>query len=90
LPVLCECINSLSSPDALVHAFLAASYGQPGNIPEADNAASLFITRATELLNAPGKTEPDSWIDFEIARYPFQYEDDAERLKVGLANAGIS
>ncbi|MDC1287830.1 tetratricopeptide repeat protein [Gammaproteobacteria bacterium] len=84
-----DALNSLSSPNALVHAFLAASYGQLGNIPEAEKAASLFITKATELLDASGTTEPDSWIDFVIARYPFQYEDDAERLKAGLANAGI-
>jgi adenylate cyclase len=85
-----DALNSLSSPNALVHAFLAASYGQLGNIPEAEKAASLFITKATELLDASGTTEPDSWIDFVIARYPFQHEDDAARLKTGLANAGIS
>jgi adenylate cyclase len=85
-----DALNSLSSPNALVHVFLAASYGQLGNIPEAEKAASLFITKATELLHASGTTEPDSWIDFIIARYPFQHEDDAKRLKVGLANAGIS
>ena len=85
-----DALNSLSSPNVLVHVFLAASYGQIGNIPEAEKAASLFITKATELLHASGTTEPDSWIDFIIARYPFQHEDDAKRLKVGLANAGIS
>lgn len=85
-----DALNSLSSPNALVYAFLAASYGQLGNIPEAEKAASLFITKATEQLDTSGATEPDSWIDFVIARYPFQYEGDAKRLKVGLANAGIS
>jgi adenylate cyclase len=85
-----EALNSLSSPNALVHAFIAASQGQQGNIPEAEKAASQFITKATELLNASGTTEPDNWIDFVIARYPFQHENDAERLKAGLANAGIS
>jgi adenylate cyclase len=85
-----EALNSLSTPNALVHAFIAASQGQQGNIPEAEKAASQFITKATELLSASGTTEPDNWIDFVIARYPFQHENDAERLKVGLANAGIS
>jgi TolB-like protein len=83
-------LNSLSSPNALVHAFVAACYGQLGNIQEAEKAASLFITRATELLNASGTAAPKSWIEFVIARYPFQHEDDAARLKAGLANAGIS
>jgi len=85
-----EALNSLSSPNALVHAFVAASYGQLGNIPEAEKAASQFITKATELLNDSGTTVPNSWIEFVIARYPFQHEDDAARLKTGLANAGIS
>jgi adenylate cyclase len=85
-----EALNSLSSPNALVHAFVAACYGQLGNIQEAEKAASLFITKATELLNVSGTEEPKSWIEFVIARYPFQHEDDAARLKAGLANAGIS
>jgi tetratricopeptide (TPR) repeat protein len=85
-----EALNSLSTPNALVYAFIAASQGQQGNIPEAEKAASQFITKATELLNTVGTPMPDSWIDFVIARYPFQREDDAERLKAGLANAGIS
>jgi adenylate cyclase len=85
-----QALNSLSSPNALVHAFLAASHGHLGNIPEAEKAASLFITKATELLNASDTTVPNSWIQFIIARYPFQHEDDAARLKAGLANAGIS
>ena len=85
-----EALNSLSTPNALVHAFIAASHGQKGNIPEAEKAASQFITKTTKLLNAVGTPMPDSWIEFVIARYPFQREDDAERLKAGLANAGIS
>jgi adenylate cyclase len=85
-----EALNSLSTPNALVHAFIAASQGQQGNIPEAEKAASQFIAKATELLNASGTTVPDSWIEFVIARYPFQHEDDAARLKAGLVNAGIS
>ncbi|MFT5133707.1 MAG: adenylate cyclase [Gammaproteobacteria bacterium] len=85
-----DALNSLSSPNALVHAFLAASHGQLGNVSEAEKAASQFIIKATELLNASGTKLPDSWIEFVIARYPFQQEDDAARLKAGLAKAGIS
>jgi adenylate cyclase len=88
--VAVQALNSLSSPNALVHAFIAASYAQLGNIPEAEKAASLFVTKAKELLNVSGTTEPDSWNEFVIARYPFQNEDDAERLKSGLAKAGIT
>ena len=88
--VAVQALNSLSSPNALVHAFIAACYAQLGNILEAEKAASLFVIKATELLKVSGAREPDSWIEFVIARYPFQHEDDAERLKVGLAKAGIT
>jgi adenylate cyclase len=83
-------LNSLSGPNALVYAFVAASYGQLGSISQAESAASQFIIKATDLLNASGTKLPNSWIDFVVARYPFQQEDDAARLKAGLAKAGIS
>jgi adenylate cyclase len=88
--VAVQALNSLSNPNALVHAFIAASYAQLGNIPEAEKAASLFVTKAKELLKVSGSTEPDSWNEFVIARYPFQDEGDAERLKSSLAKAGIT
>jgi adenylate cyclase len=88
--VAVQALNSLSSPNVLVHAFIAASYAQLGNIPEAEKAASLFVTKANELLKGSGTTEPNSWNEFVIARYPFQDEDGAERLKSGLAKAGIT
>jgi len=85
-----EALNSLSSPNALVYAFLAASHGQLDNVLEANNAASQFIAAATELLIAAGATEPESWVEFVVARYPFQHEIDADRLRAGLVKAGIS
>ena len=83
-------LNSLSSPNALVHAFLAASHGQLGNDVEAENAASRFIETAKGLLDATGTAAPDSWADFVVARFPFQREIDADRLRSGLSQAGIS
>ena len=85
-----QALKSLSNPNALVHAFLAASYGQLGSALEAKIEAELFIRKAKTLLSDLGAKEPKSWAEFVIARYPFKHEDDAERLKVGLERAGIS
>ena len=84
-------LKSLSSPNALVHAFLAASLGQQGgNESEAKKEAGLFIEKATALLGGLGAEEPESWATFILSRYPFKHEDDAKRLRAGLVLAGIS
>ena len=85
-----QALKSLSSPNALVHAFLAASFGQLGNGPEARNEAEIFIEKAKTLLSDLGAKEPESWIEFVMARYPFKHEEDAKRLRTGLERAGIS
>jgi adenylate cyclase len=85
-----QALKSLSSPNALVHAFLAASFGQLGNGSEAKNETELFLGKAKALLSDLDTNEPESWDDFVIARYPFKYEGDAKRLRVGLQRAGIS
>jgi tetratricopeptide (TPR) repeat protein len=84
-----KALKSLSSPNALVHAFLAASHAQLGNLPEARKEASRFVTAANERLKSLNAREPESWTDFVVARYPFQHEEDAERLRAGLASAGL-
>jgi adenylate cyclase len=87
--VAVKALMSLSSPNALVHAFLAASYGQLGNLSEAKDEASRFVTAATELLKSANAKVPESWVEFVVARYPFQHEEDAARLRVGLTSAGL-
>jgi len=87
--VAVRALTSLSSPNALVHAFLAASHGQLGNLLEAKDEASKFITAATNLLKKSNTTESGDWIEFVVARYPFKHKEDAERLKAGLVSAGI-
>jgi adenylate cyclase len=84
-----QALKSLSSPNALVHAFLAASFAQLGKDIEAKNEADLFLTKAQTLLGALGAEEPESWAGFVIARYPFKHEHDAKRLRAGLERAGI-
>lgn len=84
-----QALKSLSSPNALVHAFLAASFGQLENVPEAKKEVESFLGKAKALLNDLGAKEPKSWAEFVIARYPFKHEDDAKRLRAGLEKAGI-
>jgi len=83
-------LNTLSSPNALVHAFLAASHGQLGNTVEANESASRFVSKATILVDTSGASLPESWIQFVTARYPFKNREDAEHLKSGLEKAGLS
>ena len=85
-----QALISISSPNALVHAFLAASYGQLGNLPAATRQKDEFIARVEVLLEASGAKAPDSWIDLVLARYPFKDEADADRLRSGLGKAGFS
>lgn len=85
-----EVLSSLSNPNALVHAFLAASHGQLGNAAEAAKSASLFISKAKVLVNTSGAPTPESWVEFVIARYPFKRPEDAEHLGTGLKKAGLS
>jgi adenylate cyclase len=83
-------LNTLSSPNALVHAFLAASHGQLGNNTEARESASLFTSMAQALVKLSGASLPQSWVEFVAARYPFKYEKDAEHFKSGFEKAGLS
>jgi TolB-like protein/lipoprotein NlpI len=83
-------LRTLSNPNALVHAFLAASYGQLGNDTEARESASLFISMAQDLVKLSGASLPHSWVEFVAGRYPFKYEKDAEHFKSGLEKAGLS
>ncbi|MCZ6730979.1 MAG: tetratricopeptide repeat protein [Gammaproteobacteria bacterium] len=85
-----QVLSSLSSPNALVHAFLAASHGQLGNTAEAHQAASLFVSAAKALVKASGAPSPKSWVQFATARYPFKRREDAEHLVAGLEKAGLS
>ena len=83
-------LSTLSSPNALVHAFLAASHGQLGNDREARVSASLFTSMAQNLISLSGGHLPESWIEFVTARYPFKYEKDAEHFISGLKKAGLA
>lgn len=85
-----QVLKGLSNPNALVHAFLAASYGQLGRTDMAHQAASDFISKATTLVNHSGAPFPTSWIEFVTARYPFKLAEDEEHLRIGLAKAGLS
>jgi adenylate cyclase len=83
-------LSTLSSPNALVHAFLAASHGQLGNDTEARASASLFTSMAQELVKLSGTSLPQSWVEFIAARYPFKYQKDAKHFIFGLKKAGLS
>jgi TolB-like protein len=83
-------LSTLSSPNALVHAFIAASHGQLGNFAEARQSASLFTSMARELISLSGAQIPESWISFVVARYPFKYEMGAEHFISGLEKAGLT
>ena len=85
-----KALKSLSSPNALVHAFLAASYARLGDIPAATSEAGLFVDKARALVDVSATQVPESWIDHVLARYPFRFDADAQRLKAGLEAAGIS
>jgi len=85
-----QVLSSLSSPNALVHAFLAASHGQLGNTAEAHESAARFVYKAKALVNASGAAMPKSWVQFVTARYPFKRPEDAEHLITGLEKAGLS
>jgi adenylate cyclase len=85
-----QVLSSLSSPNALVHAFLAASYGQLGNTVQANESASWFVSKAKALSDDLGVPFPESWIEFVTDRYPFKREEDTEHLRSGLQKAGLS
>jgi TolB-like protein len=85
-----QVLNTLSSPNALVHAFIAASPGQLGNASAARESASLFTSMAQDLANLSGAHLPESWAELVVARYPFKYKNDAEHLKSGLRKAGLT
>jgi adenylate cyclase len=83
-------LSTLSSPNALVHAFLGACQGQLGNDTEAREAASLFTSMTEALVKLSGASLPQSWVEFVAVRYPFKYEKDAEHFKSGFEKAGLS
>lgn len=83
-------LSTLSSPNALVHAFLAASYGHLGNDEEASKSASRFKSMAQKLVTSSGGSLPNSWVESILARYPFQHKKDASHFKAGLEKAGLS
>ena len=85
-----EALSSLSTPNALVHGFLAASHGQLGNYEEAHEAASQFVEKARSLVSTFNAEIPQSWIGFIMARYPFRRPGDATHLVDGLKKAGLS
>ena len=89
-PQAIKALASLSSPNLLVHAFLAAAQGQNGDEAQARRAASLFVSTAQTLSKASGVPTPKSWIEFVTARYPFKQPEDAEHLAGGLRMAGLS
>ena len=47
-------LGSLSSPNAVVHAFIAATHAQLGSSADAERAASLFVSTARPLIDAAG------------------------------------
>ena len=85
-----QVLSSLSSPNALVHAFLAASHGQLGNTAGVHELAAHFVYKAKALVNASGAAMPKSWVQFVTARYPFKRPEDAEHLITGLEKADLS
>lgn len=85
-----QALNGLSSPNALVHAFLAASYGQLGDTEMAQKSASAFVSKAEARVASSGEPSPASWIEFATARYPFRRSEDTEHLRTGLRKAGLS
>ncbi len=83
-------LSGVSSPNALVHAFVAASQGQLGNAGQARDSASLFVSTARSLIDASGAPTPASWVQFVTVRYPFRRREDTEHLIVGLESAGLA
>ena len=84
-----DALTSLSSPNALVHAFTGATHAQLGHLEEAQQSASLFITMAESLIEASGAPRPESWVEFVTVRYPFKQAEDAEHLASGLRLSGV-
>ena len=84
-----QVLSRLSSPNALVHAFLAASYGQLGKTEMSHQAATAFVSKAEALINTSGAPYPADWTEFVTARYPFKREEDKEHLIIGLRKAGL-
>jgi adenylate cyclase len=84
-----QALSTLSRPNALVYAFLAASHGQLGGTEKAQKLASLFVSMAKDLVGTSGAPLPESWIQFVTARFPFKRQQDADHLRMGLEKAGL-
>ena len=83
-------LGSLSSPNAVVHAFIAATHAQLGSSADAERAASLFVSTARPLIDAAGTPMPESWVRFVTVRYPSKRDEDAEHLAAGPRKTRLS
>ena len=69
--------------------WLAASYAQASRIDEARATASSFLEQARKEMVASPLGEPESWIEFLVARSGYARQEDINHFVDGLRKAGL-
>jgi len=72
-----------------VLGWLAASYAQASRIDEARATASSYLKEARKEMVAYPLGEPESWIEFLVARSGFVRQEDINHFVDGLRKAGL-
>jgi tetratricopeptide (TPR) repeat protein len=82
-------LNGLSSPTAMVLAWLAASYAMAGASREADLSRESFRKTAKSDPALGAISDAREWRLFFSRRWPFQKPEDLDHLFAGLRKAGL-
>ena len=82
-------LQAIHSPAEIMLVWMAAVYGQTGNIEKAKELSAKFIVNVEEKLNSLNAPLPTSWLGFVAERWPFKLQEDMNHLLEGLRKAGV-
>jgi adenylate cyclase len=82
-------LKGLSSPTAMVLAWLAASYAMAGALRETDLSRESFRRTAKSDPALGAISDAREWRLFFSRRWPFQNPEDLDHLFAGLRKAGL-
>ena len=84
-----KALRSISAPDNLVSALLAACYAQLGLDGQARQAMAAFLSLAREEIAAYPGNDRDCWRRYWARQFPFKEASDLDYLLDGFRKAGL-
>lgn len=84
-----DALRSISAPGSLVVGLMGACLAQLGQDREARNAATEYLTQASEEIAAFPDHDRQAWQSYWARQFPFEKRADLDHLLEGLRKAGL-